>query len=81
MHGARANESHVFTRVRESRNQYLVQARLIDAAGLMLKPFSAKDALAFLEKYFVQDNEDQHIIKWMGDILRHTRNLGIDWHL
>jgi hypothetical protein len=65
MQGARANDSHVFTRVKESRNQHLVQARLADAAGLRLKPHSARDNLFFLEKHFVDS------------ILRHTRNPGI----
>jgi hypothetical protein len=41
MQGARDNESHVFTRVKENRNQYLVQSRLADLAGLKLKPHSA----------------------------------------
>jgi hypothetical protein len=47
MPGARSNESHVFTRVRECRNQQLVQARQADAAGMTLKPYSAKDTLIF----------------------------------
>jgi hypothetical protein len=76
MPGARSNESHVFTRIRECRNQQLVQARQADAAGMTLKPYSAKDTLIFLEKHFVQDSGDQHIIKWM-DILRHTRHPGV----
>ena len=62
MPGARSNESHVFTRVRECRNQQLVQARQADAAGMTLKPYSAKDTLTFLEKHFVQDSGDQYII-------------------
>jgi hypothetical protein len=74
--GARVNESHVFTRIRESRNQQLVQVRQADAAGMLLKPYSAKDTLTFLEKHFVQDSGDQYIIKWM-DILRRTRHPGI----
>jgi hypothetical protein len=53
--GARVNESHVFTRIRESRNQQLVQVGQADAAGMLLKPYSAKDTLTFLEKHFVQD--------------------------
>ncbi len=76
MPGARVNESHVFTRIRECRNQQLVQVRQADAAGMVLKPYSAKDTFAFLEKNFVQDTGDQHIIKWM-DILQHTRHPGI----
>jgi hypothetical protein len=74
--GARINESHVFIRVRECRNQQLMQVRQADAAGMTLKPYSAKDTLTFLEKHFVQDSGDQYIIKWM-DILRHTRHPGI----
>ena len=74
--GARTNESHVFTRIREARNQQLVQVRQADAAGMLLKPYSAQDTLTFLEKHFVQDSGDQYIIKWM-DILRHTRHPGI----
>jgi hypothetical protein len=35
--GARINESHVFTRIRECRNQQLVQVRQTDAAGMTLK--------------------------------------------
>jgi hypothetical protein len=50
--------------------------RLADAAGLMLKPYSAKDTFIFSEKHFVQENGHQHIIKWM-DIFHHTRNPGI----
>jgi hypothetical protein len=76
MPGTRANESHVFTRIRECRNQQLVQVRQADAAGMVLKPYSAEDTLTFLEKNFVQDTGDQHIIKWM-DILRNTRHPGI----
>ncbi len=76
MPGARGNESHVFTRIRECRNQQLVQVRQADAAGMTLKPYSAKDTLTFLEKHFVQDSGDQYIIKWMN-ILRHTRHPGI----
>jgi hypothetical protein len=74
--GARDNESHVFTRVKENRNQYLVQSRLADLAGLKLKPHSAKDTLDFLKKHFVKESSDQLIIKWM-DILRHSRAPGI----
>jgi hypothetical protein len=76
MPGAIVNESHLFTRIRECRNQQLVQVRQADAAGMTLKPYSAKDTLTFLEKHFVQDSGDQYIIKWM-DILRHTRQPGI----
>jgi hypothetical protein len=74
--GARDNESHVFKRVKENHNQYLVQARLADLAGLRLKPHSAKDTLDFLQKHFVKESSDQLIIKWM-DILRHSRAPGI----
>jgi hypothetical protein len=74
--GARDNESHVFTRVKENRNHYLVQSRLVDLAGLKLKPHSAKDTLDFLKKRFVKESSDQLIIKWM-DILRHSRAPGI----
>ena len=72
--GARDNGSHVFTQVKEGRNQYLVQA---EAAGLKLRPHSAKDTLTFLHKHFVKENTDQFIIKWML-ILRHTREPGIN---
>jgi hypothetical protein len=44
----RTSDSHVFTRIKESRNQYLVQSKLADTAGLKLKPHSAKDTLAGL---------------------------------
>ncbi len=67
MPGARANESHVFIRIRECRNQQLVQVRQADAAGLVLKLYSAKDTLTFLEKHFVQDTGDQHIIICKSD--------------
>jgi hypothetical protein len=60
--GARDQESHVFTRVKENRNQYLVQSRLADLAGLKLKPHSAKDTLDFLKKHFVKESSDQLII-------------------
>jgi hypothetical protein len=59
--GARDNESHVFTRVKENHNQYLVQARLADLAGLRLKPHSAKSTLDFLKKHFVKESSDQLI--------------------
>jgi hypothetical protein len=61
MPGARSNESHVFTRIRECRNQQLVQARQADAAGMTLKPYSAKDTLIFLEKHFVQDSAHHQV--------------------
>ncbi len=74
--GARENASHVFTQVKEGRNQYLVQAKQAEAAGLKLRPHSAKDTLTFLHKHFVKENCDQFIIKWMV-ILRHTRKPGV----
>ena len=74
--GARENASHVFTQVKEGRNQYLVQAKQAEAAGLKLRPHSAKDTLTFLHKHFVKENCDQFIIKWML-ILRHTRDPGV----
>ncbi len=74
--GARENSSHVFTQVKEGRNQYLVQAKQAEAAGLQLRPHSAKDTLTFLHKHFVKENDDQFIIKWML-ILRHTRDPGV----
>ena len=74
---ARDNGSHVFTQVKEGRNQYLVQARQAEAAGLKLRPHSAKDTLTFLHKHFVKENTDQFIIKWMLT-LRHTREPGIN---
>ena len=74
--GARENTSHVFTQVKEGRNQYLVQAKQAEAAGLKLRPHSAKDTLTFLHKHFVKENSDQFIIKWML-ILRHTRDPGV----
>ncbi len=74
--GARDNESHALTRVKENRNQYLVQSRLADLAGLKLNLHSAKDTLDFLKKHFVKESSDQLIIKWM-DILRHSRAPGI----
>ncbi len=55
--------SHVFTRIMESRNQYLVQSKLAGAAGLKLKPHSAKDTLDFLKKHFAKESSDQLIIK------------------
>ncbi len=66
----------MFTRVKESRNQYLVQSKLADAAGMRLKPHSAKDTLDFLKKHFVKESSDQMVIKWM-DILRHTGTPGV----
>jgi hypothetical protein len=73
--GARENASHVFTQVKEGRNQYLVQAKQAEAAGLKIRPHSAKDTLTFLHKHFMKENCDQFIIKWMV-ILRHTRDPG-----
>ena len=46
-------------RIKESRNQYLVESRLADAAGMKLKPHSAKDTLDFLKKHFVKESSDQ----------------------
>ncbi len=43
----------------------MVQAKQAEAAGLKLRPHSAKDTLTFLHKHFVKDNCDQFIIKWM----------------
>ncbi len=56
--GARENASHVFTQFKEGRNQYLVQAKQAEAAGLKLRPHSAKDTLTFLHKHFVKENCD-----------------------
>ena len=75
--GARENASHVFTQVKEGRNQYSVEAKQAEAAGLKLRPHSAKDTLTFLYKHFVKENSDQFIIKWML-ILRHTRDPGVN---
>ncbi len=47
-----------------------------EAAGLKLRPHSAKDTLTFLHKHFVKENSDQFIIRWMM-ILRHTRDPGV----
>jgi hypothetical protein len=82
LQGARTSDSHVFTRIKESRNQYLVESKLADAAGMKLKPHSAKDTLDFLKKHFVKESSDQIVIKWM-DILRHNRVPGIslyEWY-
>jgi hypothetical protein len=62
----------MFTRIKESHNQYLVQVKLADAAGLKLKPHSAKDTLDFLKKHFAKESIAQLIIKSM-DILSHSR--------
>ena len=75
--GARENTSHVFTQVKEGRNQYAVEAKQAEANGLRLRPHSAKDTLTFLFKHFVKANSDQFIIKWML-ILRHTRDPGVN---
>jgi phenylalanyl-tRNA synthetase alpha subunit len=61
--GTRGNESHVFTRVRQRRNQYLVEAKQAEINGLQLRPHSANDALTFLHKHVVKENSDQFIIK------------------
>ena len=63
--------------MKDGRNQYLVQAKQAEAAGLKLRPHSEKDTLTFLRKHFVKENSDQFIIKWMV-ILRHTRDPGIN---
>jgi hypothetical protein len=68
LQGARTNESHVFTRIKESHKQYLVQSKLADAAGLKSKPKSAKDTLDFLKEHFVKESSDQLIIKWMASL-------------
>jgi hypothetical protein len=62
--------------VKEGRNQYLLQAKQAEDAGLKIRPHSAKDTLTFLQKHFVKENSDQFIIKWML-ILRHTRDPGV----
>ncbi len=82
LQGARTSDSHVFTRIKENRNQYLVESKLADAAGMKLKPHSAKHTLDFLKKHFVKESSDQIVIKWMDIILRHTRVPGTslyDW--
>jgi hypothetical protein len=56
LQGARTSDSHVFTRIKESRNQYTVESKLADAAGMKLKPHSAKDTLDFLKKHFVKES-------------------------
>ncbi len=73
--GARENSFHVFTQVKEGRNQYAVEAKQARAEGLKLHPHSAKDTLTFLYKHFVKENGDQFLIKWML-ILTHTRDPG-----
>ena len=75
--GARENTSHVFTQVKEGRNQYAVEAKQAESNGLQLRPHSAKDTLTFLFRHFVKENGDQFIIKWML-ILRHTRDPGVN---
>ena len=72
--GTRDNESHVFTRVRQRRNQYLIQAKQAETNGLQLRPHSANGTLTFLHKHVGKEDSDQFI---MG-ILRHTRNLGVN---
>jgi hypothetical protein len=49
--GTRDNESHVFTRVRQRRNQYLVQAKQAETNGLQLRPHSANDDLGQVEAH------------------------------
>ncbi len=54
----------------------MVQAKQAEAAGLKVRPHSAKGTLTFLHKHFVKENFDQFIIKWML-ILRHARDPGV----
>jgi hypothetical protein len=49
--------------MKEGRNQYLLQAKQAEDAGLTLRPHSAKDTLTFLHEHFVKENSDQFIIK------------------
>jgi hypothetical protein len=72
--GTRDNESHVFTRVRQRRNQYHVQAKQAETNEIQLRPHSANGTLTFLHKHVGKENSDQFIM----DILRHARNLGVN---
>jgi hypothetical protein len=54
----------------EHRNQYLAKNRSTSSA----KPYSALDTLTFIQRHFVQENENAMHISWTA-ILLHTRDL------
>ena len=60
----------LFTRIVEHRNQYLAITRV----NKRVKPYSALDTLKFIEKSYVQTNENSIHIAWTA-ILLHTREL------
>jgi hypothetical protein len=67
---AKVGRSLLFTRIVEHRNQYLAITRV----NKRVKPYSALDTLKFIEKSYVQTNENSIHIAWTA-ILLHTREL------
>ena len=69
--GARAHSSHIFTRIREARNQHLILAREANDIS-QVRHHSAKDTLRYILEHFVKESDDLQAISWMN-ILKHTR--------
>ncbi len=78
---AREDKSHLFTRIKAAREQYLVQQRVYNKAkgtptaltARQSKPHSALHTLEFIEQHYVKENENSVHILWT-QILLHTRN-------
>jgi hypothetical protein len=77
---ARENKSHLFTRIKAEREQYLVRQRVYKKAKgsptalaiRQAKAHSALHTLEFIEQHYVKENENSVHILWT-QILLHTR--------
>ena len=59
--GARTHSSHIFTRIKEARNQHLILAR--EAKDItQVRHHSAKDTLRYILEHFVKESDDLQAI-------------------
>ena len=69
--GARTHSSHIFTSIKEARNQHLILAREANDIS-QVRHHTAKDTLRYILEHFVKESDDLQAISWMN-ILKHTR--------
>jgi hypothetical protein len=70
--GARDGQSHLFTRTIEHRHRHFEHNRVLHLADQEAIPYTALTTLEFVEKHFVQEQDDQPVITWTN-ILMDTR--------
>jgi len=74
--GARNDKSHLFTRIVEHRHRHFEHNRVLHLADQEIIPYTALTTLDFVEKHFVQEQDDQPVITWTN-ILMNTRFPGM----